>query len=71
MKVKQEEVTSYLKTKDVFYKLGWECCEAGLDAMSIRRRIKEDYQEEFDQGYGDCYANGESTPDTFDYVEGI
>ena len=62
MFIKKEEVENYLKDKDIFYRIGWECCTLGEDAMTIRRRIKTEYQEEFDHWYGDCYANGESDP---------
>lgn len=62
MRITPDKVEEYLQTKDVMYRLGWECCSLGEDAMTVRRRIKEEYQEEFDYGYGDCYANGESDP---------
>jgi len=39
--------------------------------LSARREVNLKDRLEFDQGYGDCYANGESEPTKFNYEEGI
>lgn len=71
MRIKPEEEYNYLVKKSIPYALGWQACAESKDALSARREIHLKDRLEFDQGYGDCYANGQSEPDTFDYVEGI
>jgi hypothetical protein len=62
--IKQEDVAEYIATCSPQYAAGWIACDVNLPSPPVRH-------EEFDQGYSDCYANGESAPETFDYVEGI
>ncbi len=73
MRIKPEDEYNYLMSKSAFYAAGWNICNLGGDALSTRKLIQANikHQEEFDQGYSDCYANGESAPETFDYVKGI
>ncbi len=71
MRIKPEEEYSYLVKKSISYTLGWQACAESKDALSARREINLVDRLEFDQGYGDCYANGESEPDSFDYESGI
>jgi len=71
MRIRKEDEYNYLVKKSIPYALGWEACVQGDNALEARRMVKLIDRLEFDQGYGDCYANGESEPDTFDYVEGI
>ena len=67
MKVKPEEKYNYLASKSIAYHLGWESCLGGEDALTSRRELRTSKQrEEFDQGYSDCYANGESDPESYD-----
>ena len=72
MKIKPKDEYTYLFNKSRAYHLGWEFCVGGKDALTSRKQLPTAQErEEFDQGYGDCYANGESEPEAFDYVEGI
>ena len=72
MRIKLEDTASYLSSKSRAYHLGWEYCLGGEDALTSRRELHtQKHRNEFDQGYSDCYANGESAPETFDYVKGI
>lgn len=64
MLISKEKEASYLETQDLFYRLGWTACSRNLNALSVRKvcaKEKSD-KELFDQGYGDCFANGESEP---------
>jgi len=63
--IKQEDVAEYIATCSPQYAAGWIVCEANLPHPHARG------YEEFDQGYSDCYANGESESVAFDYVAGI
>jgi hypothetical protein len=79
MHVKKKDEYTYLLKKSISYVLGWQACVENEDALSTRRELKLGAWSErltidileFDQGYGDCYANGESEPDSFDYESGI
>jgi len=71
MRIRKEDEYNYLVKKSIPYALGWQACAESKDALSTRREISLLDRLEFAQGYSDCYANGESEPDTFDYVEGI
>jgi hypothetical protein len=71
MHVKKKDEYTYLLKKSISYVLGWQACVENEDALSTRRELKTIDILEFDQGYGDCYANGESEPDSFDYESGI
>ena len=72
MHIKADDTHRYLNTKSIAYNLGWEKCLGGEDALTSRRELHTSKQrEEFDQGYGDCYAYGESELTEFNYEEGI
>jgi hypothetical protein len=71
MHIKADEEYNYLIKKSIPYALGWQACAESKDALSSRREIKLVDRLEFDQGYSDCYANGESEPESFDYESGI
>lgn len=71
MRITSEGEYDYLANKPLPYALGWQACSKGEDALSARREVKLTDRLEFDQGYGDCYANGESEPTEFNYEEGI
>ena len=72
MHIEQKDTYTYLTSKPIAYNLGWESCLGGEDALTSRRELHTSKQrEEFDQGYSDCYANGESEPESFDYESGI
>ena len=71
MRIRKEDEYNYLVKKSIPYALGWQACAKSKDALSARREVKLVDRLEFDQGYSDCYANGESESVTFDYVAGI
>ena len=72
MHIKADEHYRYLATKSIAYNLGWERCLGGEDALTSRRELHtQKHRNEFDQGYSDWYANGESEPTEFNYEEGI
>jgi hypothetical protein len=76
MLINKEQQEEYLADKSGYYQAGWESCLRGeytltISALLTRRELQDEAKREFDQGYGDCYANGESAPETFDYVKGI
>jgi len=71
MRIRKEDEYNYLAKKSIPYALGWQACVESKDALSARREINILDRLEFDQGYSDCYANGESESVAFDYVAGI
>ena len=71
MRIKPEDEYSYLARQSIPYALGWQACAENKEALSVRREINILDRLEFDQGYSDCYANGESEPTEFNYEEGI
>ena len=72
MRIKQEDEYAYLMSKSLPYIVGWTAQSKGESASTSRKGLPTlEERQEFDQGYSDCYANGESEPETFDYVEGI
>jgi hypothetical protein len=71
MHIKKNDEYTYLVKKSIPYALGWQACAESKDALSARREINLVDRLEFDQGYSDCYANGESEPESFDYESGI
>jgi len=71
MRIRKEDEYNYLAKKSIPYAIGWQACAESRDALSARREINILDKLEFDQGYSDCYANGESESVTFDYVAGI
>jgi hypothetical protein len=71
MRIKPEDEYNYLVKKSIPYALGWQTCAESKDALATRREISLLDRFEFDQGYEDCYANGESEPVPFDYEAGI
>jgi hypothetical protein len=71
MRIRKEDEYNYLAKKSIPYALGWQACAKSKDALSARREVKLVDRLEFDQGYSDCYANGESESVAFDYVAGI
>jgi len=71
MRIKPEDEYNYLVRQSIPYTLGWQACAESKDALSERREINLKDRLEFDQGYSDCYANGESETAAFDYEAGI
>jgi len=71
MRIKPEDEYNYLVRQSIPYALGWQACAESKDALSERREINLKDRLEFDQGYSDCYANGESETAAFDYEAGI
>jgi len=71
MRIRKEDEYNYLAKKSIPYALGWQACAESKDALTARREVKLVDRLEFDQGYSDCYANGESESVAFDYVAGI
>lgn len=71
MRIKPEDEYNYLVHQSIPYALGWQACAENKEALSARREINLKDRIEFDQGYSDCYANGESEPTEFNYEEGI
>ena len=71
MRIEPEEEYNYLVQKSIPYILGWQACAESKEALSARREVNLKDRLEFDQGYGDCYANGESEPTKFNYEEGV
>lgn len=61
---KIKEVTKYLETMPTLYVSGWLACLTGYRHSQISEDKK--IQNLFDQGYGDCFANGESEPVDYD-----
>lgn len=66
MRIRKEDEYNYLAKKSIPYALGWQACAESRDALSARREINILDRLEFDQGYSDCYANGESDPESYD-----
>ena len=52
-----KDTVNYLKEKPSTYAAGWLSCQAGYRHAKIS--TDPTIQNLFDQGYGDCYANGE------------
>lgn len=72
MYITKEQLPYYLHTKSAAYTAGWLACLGNEPALTLRKGLSlSEPIEEFDQGYSDCYANGESEPTSFDYEEGI
>lgn len=72
MRIKTEDEYDYLIDKSLPYIAGWVSCTQGETALTSKKQFKTQQERaEFDQGYGDCYANGESEPTEFNYEEGI
>jgi len=60
-RIKPNEVQKYLQDKPVAYVNGWIACDFGNPHHQVSNETK--IQSLYDQGYGDCYANGESEPE--------
>ena len=76
MLINKEQQEEYLADKSGYYQAGWESCLRGeytltISALLTRRELQDEAKREFDQGYSDCYANSQTPPEAFDYVEGI
>ena len=71
MRIRKEDEYNYLFNKSTAYIAGWCSCQGNERASTFKKKFTTEELEEFDQGYSDCYANGESESVAFDYVAGI
>ena len=70
MRVNKKEKPIYLGEKSIPYRTGWMWCEEHKVHTEVF--VDPAYQQEFTDGYSDCYANSESEPDEcIDYIAGI
>ena len=66
MRVTKEYKSEYLGLRSIPYRTGWMWCEEHKAHTEVF--VDPAYQQEFTEGYSDCYANGETAPNHKDMI---
>ena len=66
MRVSKKDQSGYLGLKSIPYRTGWMWCEEHKAHTEVF--VDPAYQQEFTDGYSDCYANGETEPSAEDCI---